>query len=132
MLAVCTAASVTTGPSPWSVAATLPAGDWLLLGYLALACTVLAFAVQTWAVRRTSPARVSLLLGTEPLWAFAIALALSGQPWHPVALAGGVLVLAGVAWGRAVEGRGTVHRPARATPHLPEEVIAGRSAARRT
>jgi drug/metabolite transporter (DMT)-like permease len=105
VLVVCTVASVVSGPTPWAVGAALPVGDWVLLGYLALACTVLAFAVQTWAVRRTSPARVSLLLGTEPLWAFAVALAFSGSPWRPLAVAGGVLVLAGVAWGRAVEAR---------------------------
>ncbi|RBY87681.1 DMT family transporter [Blastococcus sp. TF02A-30] len=117
VLLLCTGASAVSGPAPWSVAAALPAGDWLLLGYLALACTVLAFAVQTWAVRRTSPARVSLLLGTEPLWAFAVALSFSGQPWRPVALAGGVLVLAGVTWGRAVEaGAATPSAPAGAPP----------------
>jgi len=51
-------------------------------------------------VRRTSPSRVSLLLGTEPLWAAAAGIALGGERLGALGLAGGALVLVGTAWGR--------------------------------
>jgi drug/metabolite transporter (DMT)-like permease len=110
-LLVFSALAPLTGPSPIRVAAALPADDWMLLLYLGLACTVLAFFVQTWAVRATSPARVSLLLGTEPLWAFVVALTLSGRPWTVAGLTGGLLVLLGVGWGRSLEATSAVPPP---------------------
>lgn len=77
--------------------------------YLALGCSVFAFLVQLWAIRRTSPARASLLLGTEPVWAVLIGISLGGE--HLTALAGfGIaLVLAGTYWSQRAERE---HRPA--------------------
>jgi len=49
---------------------------WIGVLYLGLACSVFAFLAQMWAIRRTSAARASLLLGTEPIWA-----ALAGCRW---------------------------------------------------
>ncbi|MFJ6694879.1 DMT family transporter [Streptomyces sp. NPDC091272] len=94
------AAAPGTGPSPWSVAAGFGAGEWAGLLFLSVCCTLFAFAVQMWAVRRTSPSRVSLLLGTEPLWAAAVGIAIGGERLGAVGLLGGALVLAGTAWGR--------------------------------
>lgn len=72
---------------------------WILVVYLAVACTVFAFFVQMWAVRRTSPARVSMLLGTEPLWAAVVGISLGGDPLTVFVVAGAILVLAGTAAG---------------------------------
>ncbi|MGW7411959.1 DMT family transporter [Streptomyces sp. NPDC054863] len=99
------AAAPGTGPSPWSVAAGFGAGEWAGLLFLSVCCTLFAFAVQMWAVRRTSPSRVSLLLGTEPLWAAAVGIAIGGERLGAPGLLGGVLVLAGTAWGRRAAGR---------------------------
>lgn len=63
-------------------------------------CTLFAFFVQMWAVRRTSPSRVSLLLGTEPLWAAVIGVAAGGDRPGLLGAAGAVLVLIGTTWGR--------------------------------
>jgi drug/metabolite transporter (DMT)-like permease len=95
-----------TGSAPWSAAAGFGAGDWLGLLYLSAFCTVFAFFVQMWAVRRTSPSRVSLLLGTEPVWAAAAGIALGGDRPGWLGLLGAILVLAGTAWGRSVADRG--------------------------
>lgn len=78
--------------------------SWLLTVYLALVCTVFAFFVQIWALRRTSPARVSLLLGTEPLWAAGLGVLLAHDPVSAVGLTGAVLILVGTNWGRIIEG----------------------------
>ncbi|MEW2416096.1 DMT family transporter [Streptomyces sp. NPDC046866] len=89
-----------TGDGPWAAAAAFGPAAWAGLAFLSVLCTLFAFFVQMWAVRRTSPSRVSLLLGTEPLWAAAAGIALGGEHPAPAVLAGAALVLAGTAWGR--------------------------------
>ncbi|MGP3689264.1 DMT family transporter [Streptomyces sp. IBSNAI002] len=93
-----------TGDSPWAVAAAFGPAEWAGLVFLSVLCTLFAFFVQMWAVRRTSPSRVSLLLGTEPLWAAAAGIAIGGEHLGPLGLAGAALVLAGTAWGRRAVG----------------------------
>ncbi|MEO8907434.1 MAG: DMT family transporter [Microbacteriaceae bacterium] len=82
---------------------TLDLGRGLLFLYLVLGCTVFAFLVQTWAVRRTSPSRVSLLLGTEPIWAAIIGITIAHDSVARVGYLGIALILAGTAWGRSIE-----------------------------
>ncbi|MFD4227561.1 DMT family transporter [Streptomyces sp. NPDC058545] len=89
-----------TGESPWSVAAGFGAREWGGLLFLSVFCTLFAFFVQMWSVRRTSPSRVSLLLGTEPLWAAAAGIAIGGERLSALGVLGAVLVLAGTGWGR--------------------------------
>ncbi|MEV8532615.1 DMT family transporter [Streptomyces sp. NPDC051211] len=89
-----------TGATPWAAAADFGPAEWAGLAFLAVFCTLFAFFVQMWAVRRTSPSRVSLLLGTEPLWAAAAGIALGGERLGAAGFAGAALVLAGTAWGR--------------------------------
>src|SRR5436305_12784647 len=47
------------------------------------------------AVRDAGPSRTAILIGTAPLLSVAIALALLGEPLHPLLLVGTVLVVAG-------------------------------------
>jgi drug/metabolite transporter (DMT)-like permease len=118
------AASLFYGDSvPHFVAELDPVRGALFL-YLVLACTVFAFFVQTWAVRRTSPSRVSLLLGTEPIWAAILGIAIAQDAIAPIGYFGIALVLAGTAWGRSVEQR---HRLAISppAPH-PSAAVAAR------
>ncbi|MFC7922793.1 DMT family transporter [Streptomyces cinereoruber] len=101
-----------TGASPWVTALDFGPREWAGLLFLSVFCTLFAFFVQMWAVRRTSPSRVSLLLGTEPLWAAAAGIALARDRPGALGLAGAALVLAGTAWGRrAADG---ADRPGRA------------------
>ncbi len=79
------------------------AATWTQLVYLALFCSVFAFLAQTWAVQRTSASRASLLLGTEPIWAAAVGIALAGEHFTPVTGLGAALMVAGTYWGQAVE-----------------------------
>ncbi|MFF3675520.1 DMT family transporter [Streptomyces sp. NPDC002120] len=89
-----------TGASPWAAAAGFGAAEWAGLAFLSVFCTLFAFFVQMWAVRRTSPSRVSLLLGTEPLWAAVAGIAVGGEDPGLLGYAGALLVLVGTAWGR--------------------------------
>ncbi|MEU9041871.1 MULTISPECIES: DMT family transporter [unclassified Kitasatospora] len=103
--------ALSVGPAPWTVARSYGAGQWAWLLHLSLFCTLFAFFVQMWAVRATSPSRVSLLLGTEPLWAAVFGITLAGNRMGPLALVGGALVLVATEWGRRTA---PAPRPARA------------------
>ncbi|MDE4176708.1 DMT family transporter [Phaeobacter sp. PT47_59] len=76
---------------------------WGAVAFLSLFCTVGAFYVQNAAVRRTSPTRVSFLMGTEPLFGFALAWALLSEPVTPTALLGATLIVSGTFVGLWVE-----------------------------
>jgi drug/metabolite transporter (DMT)-like permease len=76
---------------------------WAELAYLALFCSVFAFLAQTWAVRRSSTSRASLLLGTEPVWAVAAGVVLGGERLSALTVCGAVLMLVGTYWGQAIE-----------------------------
>ncbi|MFD0311982.1 DMT family transporter [Streptomyces sp. NPDC127119] len=101
------------------------AAGWAQLLYLALFCSVFAFLAQTWAVQRTSASRASLLLGTEPIWAAAVGIALAGDHFTPLTGLGATLLVAGTYWGQAIE-RSHRARATKATP--PTALKAARSA----
>ncbi|MEU4693604.1 DMT family transporter [Actinoplanes sp. NPDC023714] len=91
------------GPGLGTALPSYEISQWLAVTYLALGCSVFAFLVQLWAVRRTSAARASLLLGTEPVWAVLIGVGIGGEHLTPMVVAGVVLVLAGTVAGQRVE-----------------------------
>lgn len=66
---------------------------WLTVIYLVLFCTLFAFYVQNYAVRRTSPTRVSLLMGSEPLFGALFAMAWLQESFTTMQVIGGVLIL---------------------------------------
>jgi hypothetical protein len=101
--ALFSAASLFYGDSIPQFLAQLDPARGMLFLYLVLACTVFAFFVQLWAVRRTSPSRVSLLLGTEPIWGAIIGIAIAHDSLALGGYCGIAFILAGTAWGRSVE-----------------------------
>ncbi|MCU1405671.1 MAG: Permease [Glaciihabitans sp.] len=113
--AVFTAISLFYGESVPRYLGQLDPGRGMLFLYLVIVCTVFAFFVQTWAVRRTSPSRVSLLLGTEPIWAALIGITIAKDNVGVAGYLGIALILAGTAWGRSVEQN---HRLATPSPEL--------------
>lgn len=71
---------------------------WIGSLYLVLFATLFAFYVQNWALGRSSPTRVSLLMGSEPLFGALFAVwwlneTLSFQAWL-----GGLLIVAATVW----------------------------------
>lgn len=80
-------------------------GFWGAVAFLSLFCTVAAFYVQNAAVRRTSPTRVSLLMGTEPLFGVGLSVLLLGEPLTGASIAGAALIIAGVLAGTMAEAR---------------------------
>ncbi len=108
-----------TGSSPLALAASYGPAEWAWLLHLALLCTLFAFFVQMWAVRATSPSRVSLLLGTEPVWAAGFGIAVAGERPGVLGLFGVLLILAGTEWGRRTAAPAAA-RPARTPEPEPE------------
>ena len=89
----------------------LPAsgGVCLAVGVTGVFASALAFFVQTWAQVHLTASRTALVLATEPAWALAFSVLLTGQRLGPVQAAGAGLVLVAI---------------------LGHEVVAGRQAAR--
>ncbi|WP_441790403.1 DMT family transporter [Leifsonia sp. YAF41] len=87
--------------------------EWLGVLYLGLACSVFAFLAQLWAVQRTSAARASLLMGTEPIWAVLVGVSLGAETLGLIGLVGAALIIGGTFWGQRIE---SGHRAAAETP----------------
>jgi len=69
---------------------------WIALAVTSLLATALAFAVQTWAQRWSSPTRTALIFSTEPVFAWVTSFALAGELLSRRATVGAALVLAGI------------------------------------
>jgi len=92
---------------------------WGSVFYLVFACTLFAFFAQNYAIKRSSPTRVALLMGSEPAFGALFAWFWLGEKISLIAWVGGGLIvaasmLATVRWRKAV----TVSVP-RASEVLP-------------
>jgi len=88
-----------------SLVVTAGAGFWGAVAFLSLFCTITAFYIQNAAVRRSSPTRVSFLMGTEPLFGFALSWMLLAEAEAPATLIGAGLIVSGTFLGLAAERR---------------------------
>ena len=66
--------------------------------YLVLFATLFAFYVQNWALGRSSPTRVSLLMGSEPLFGALFAVLWLSEELSLQAWIGGLLIVAATLW----------------------------------
>jgi len=69
---------------------------WLIMSYLILFCTLFAFYIQNYAVRRTSPTKVSLLMGSEPLFGAVFAVIWLNESLTLLQVLGGGLIFVSV------------------------------------
>ncbi len=105
-MVVCAAVfTVMAGPGLPAAAAGLDASGWAGVLFLGLLCSVFAFVVQLWAVRRTSASRASILMGTEPVWALLVGVLVAGEAVGPLGACGAALIIAASYAGQAVERR---------------------------
>lgn len=67
---------------------------WGITAYLVLFCTLFAFFVQNYAVKKHSPTKVALLMGSEPLFGAMFAVIWLGESLSPIQIVGmGVIVV---------------------------------------
>jgi drug/metabolite transporter (DMT)-like permease len=85
-------------PGPGWVPLPMTSTFWWAMGFLVLLCTLLAFFVQNYAASRTSPSRVALLMGSEPLWGALIAVIWLGERMALQGWLGGLLIVASAWW----------------------------------
>jgi drug/metabolite transporter (DMT)-like permease len=71
-------------------------GVWVALAVTSLLATALAFSVQTWAQRWSSPTRTVLIFSLEPVFAWLTAYLVAGELLSHRGVAGAVLILAGI------------------------------------
>ncbi|GGO04134.1 hypothetical protein GCM10010116_08160 [Microbispora rosea subsp. aerata] len=70
------------------------ADAWGAIAFTGLAASAFAYFMQAYAQRRTSPTRVSIILGTEPVFAGVFGYWLAGDRLTPLGWAGaGIMVL---------------------------------------
>ncbi len=100
---VSTIAVLVAIPSSVTHVSQLGTSSWLALVYLAAISTVLAFLVQTWAIARSSAARVGLLMGTEPLWAVLSAVVVGHETLGVWGAIGGLAIVVGTSRAARVE-----------------------------
>ncbi|NSX04421.1 DMT family transporter [Cupriavidus gilardii] len=101
------AAGTATWPLPPLPGVGAQAAFWLCLLYLVGACTLFAFFAQNYAIKRSSPTRVALLMGSEPAFGALFAWLWLGERIAPSGWVGGGLIvlaslLATVRWQRAI------------------------------
>jgi drug/metabolite transporter (DMT)-like permease len=105
-MVVCVAVfTVLAGRDLSSAVAGLDAMGWANVLFLGLLCSVFAFVVQLWAVRRTSASRASILMGTEPVWALLVGVLIAGEVIGVLGACGAALIIAASYAGQAIERR---------------------------
>ncbi|WEK62265.1 MAG: DMT family transporter [Candidatus Microbacterium colombiense] len=131
MLVCASVFSALAGAELPAAALRLSTRGWFDVLFLGLMCSVFAFVVQLWAVRRTSASRASILMGTEPVWALLVGILLAGDRIGVVGIAGAVLIVAASYAGQAIERR---HRRSAGRPSTGSRgdtgELAGREARR--
>lgn len=103
LVTCCAVFAIGAGPALAPAVAALPLRAWLAALFLGVLCSVFAFVVQLWAVRRTSASRASILMGTEPVWALVAGVVLAGESIGIMGFAGAVLIVSASYAGQAIE-----------------------------
>lgn len=86
----------TVSPAGWPVP-TAP-GFWYATMFMVFFCTIFAFFAQNYALRRASPTRVSLLMGTEPVFGALFAVFRFGEHLSLLSWMGGLMIVAASLW----------------------------------
>ena len=94
--ALATAGHIVHG-QPWPALPT-QASFWWPMAFLVLFCTVFAFFAQNYAAARTSPSRVSLLMGSEPVFGALFAVYWLGEVVSGWGWLGGLLIVVAAWW----------------------------------
>ncbi len=71
---------------------------WAATGFLVVFCTLFAFFAQNYALRRTSPTRVSLLMGAEPVFGALFAVWWLNESLGMTGWIGGLLIVGASLW----------------------------------
>lgn len=98
LVQIATAAGLSLGACWWVETSAIrwSAAVVAALAVTGLLATALAFSVQAWAQRHTTPTRTALIFALEPVFAWLTSFVLTGEVLSARAALGGVLILAGI------------------------------------
>jgi drug/metabolite transporter (DMT)-like permease len=71
---------------------------WYATAFLVVFCTLFAFFAQNYALSRTSPTRVSLLMGSEPVFGAVFAVYWLNESLSMIGWIGGAMIVAASLW----------------------------------
>jgi drug/metabolite transporter (DMT)-like permease len=71
---------------------------WYATGFLVIFCTLFAFFAQNYALQRSSPTRVALLMGTEPVFGALFAVYWLHESLTLAGWVGGLMIVAASLW----------------------------------
>lgn len=71
---------------------------WYATAFLVVFCTLFAFFAQNYALRRTSPTRVSLLMGSEPVFGALFAVYWLNETLSWIGWVGGAMIVIASLW----------------------------------
>jgi drug/metabolite transporter (DMT)-like permease len=71
---------------------------WFATAFLVVFCTLFAFFAQNYALSRTSPTRVSLLMGSEPVFGALFAVYWLNESLSVIGWIGGAMIVAASLW----------------------------------
>jgi len=123
----CAALALTVARSQWQPLPAFAGYErfWMIVVYLVAGCTLFAFFVQNYAVRRSTPTRVALLMGCEPVFGALFASVWLGERVSVLAsIGGGLIVLASL----LASIKGKDRRDPDAVPDDPAGILPGPSA----
>jgi drug/metabolite transporter (DMT)-like permease len=84
------------GSQPWSALAQVPVGGFLLLGYMALICTVAGYALWYWVIRDCEVNVAGLTVFVQPVAALMLSVVWLGEPLHWGQLWGSTVIVLGL------------------------------------
>ena len=75
----------------------ISAGVWLLLLFIIIFPTVVAYYLNAWALTKVAPSTVAIYIYLQPLIAFGFAPLLLGEQWNSRTIIAALLIFMGVA-----------------------------------
>jgi drug/metabolite transporter (DMT)-like permease len=123
------------GAAGFLLVSPLEAGGWRLPGpvassllvYLAVACSVGGFLLYNYGLRRMASSVAVSILNVVPVFGVIGAVVINGESIRPAQVAGGLIIVAGVALGVVERGHGAAEQPDTAG-HEPPGAATGREA----
>lgn len=97
VVAVCAYSVAATLSGSYSISLPIETDFWLMTAFLVLFCTLFAFYAQNYSVRKISPTRASLLMGSEPLFGALFSILWLGESFTLIQWAGAAILLTAIA-----------------------------------
>ncbi len=97
VVSICAYSVAVTLSGSYSISLPTETDFWLVTAFLVLFCTLFAFYAQNYSVRKISPTRASLLMGSEPLFGALFSILWLGESFTLIQWAGAAILLTAIA-----------------------------------